>query len=112
MKSPLARSGILKGLMRHRLIGHLIVTPDRYRRVAYVALGALALIVLTGAAVRLTDSGLGCPYWPRCYGKAVPPLQGHALIEFGNRAVSGIVGLIAVGTAILALTRRPFRRDL
>ena len=51
--------------MRYRLA----VTPDQYRRVAYITLAALTLIVLTGAAVRLTDSGLGCPNWPRCYGK-------------------------------------------
>jgi cytochrome c oxidase assembly protein subunit 15 len=98
--------------MRARLLDHLTVTPSQYRRVAYIALAALSLIVLTGAAVRLTDSGLGCPDWPRCYGKAVPPVQIHALIEFGNRVLSGIVGVVAVIAALLAFTRRPFRRDL
>ena len=46
---------------------------------AYIALGALTLIVLSGAAVRLTGSGLGCPDWPKCYGKAYPPLNTHAV---------------------------------
>jgi cytochrome c oxidase assembly protein subunit 15 len=98
--------------MRARLLDRLTVTPEQYRRVAYIALVALALIVLTGAAVRLTDSGLGCPNWPRCYGKVVPPLQSHALIEFGNRALSGLVGVLVALAAVLSLTRRPFRRDL
>lgn len=90
----------------------LEVTPAQYRRVSYIALGALTLIVLTGAAVRLTGSGLGCPDWPKCYGNALPPLSTHALIEFGNRALSGLVGVITVIAAVLAFTRRPFRRDL
>jgi heme a synthase len=90
----------------------LAVSPVQYRRVAYLTLVALTLIVLTGAAVRLTGSGLGCPDWPKCYGNALPPLSTHALIEFGNRALSGVVGVITVGAAILSFTRRPFRRDL
>jgi cytochrome c oxidase assembly protein subunit 15 len=94
--------------MRRRLE----VTPDQFRRVTYVALIALALIVLTGAAVRLSGSGLGCPTWPKCYGKIYPPLTSHALIEFGNRAISGFVGVICLVVTVLAFTRRPFRRDL
>jgi heme a synthase len=90
----------------------LAVNPVQYRRVAYVALGALTLIVLTGAAVRLTGSGLGCPDWPKCSGRALPPISTHALIEFGNRTLSGIVGVVTVVAAVLAFTRRPFRRDL
>jgi cytochrome c oxidase assembly protein subunit 15 len=94
--------------MRERLR----VTPRQFRTVAYVALASLTVIVMTGAAVRLTDSGLGCENWPKCGGTPLPPLSTHALIEFGNRAISGVVGVICVIAAVLAFTRRPFRRDL
>jgi cytochrome c oxidase assembly protein subunit 15 len=94
------------------MLARLAVTPAQYRRVAYLTLGSLTLIVLTGAAVRLTDSGLGCENWPKCGGTPLPPLSSHALIEFGNRAISGVVGVITVVAAVLALTRRPYRRDL
>ena len=77
-----------------------------------VALGALAPIVLTGAGVRLTGSGLGCPDWPKCYGSAVPPLETHAVIEYGNRLFTGFVGIAVIAASVLAWFRRPFRWHL
>jgi heme a synthase len=86
--------------------------PRQYRQVAELALVFLTLIVFTGAAVRLSGSGLGCPDWPKCYGKVAPPLETHAWIEFGNRLLSGLVGVVAAAAGLLAFRRRPYRRDL
>ena len=94
------------------VLSRLTVTPRAYARIAAAALGMLTLIVFTGAAVRLSGSGLGCPDWPKCYGGLAPPLETHAWIEFGNRLLSGLVGVVAVAAGALAWRRRPFRRDL
>jgi len=97
--------------LRARTDGYT-VTPRQYLLLARAALVALTLIVLTGAAVRLTGSGLGCPTWPKCYGNLYPPLNSHAVIEFTNRVISVPV-VIAAGLAwVGALRRRPYRRDL
>jgi cytochrome c oxidase assembly protein subunit 15 len=98
-------------LLRRR-IGEFTVTASQYVLVAYVAMGAFTLIVLSGAAVRLTGSGLGCPRWPRCYGKVYPPLNTHALIEFSNRMLTIPVSIAAFAAFALAFRRRPYRRDL
>ncbi len=103
------RSGLER--LRERTNGYT-VTPGEYVWVAYVALVALTLIVLTGAAVRLTGSGLGCPTWPKCYGNVYPPLNTHAVIEFSNRLLTVPVSLAAGAAWLLALRRRPYRRDL
>lgn len=98
--------------MRERLKSRLEISRERYAQVALVALGALSLIVLTGAGVRLTDSGLGCPDWPKCYGGTTPPLESHAIIEYGNRLITGLVGIAVIAASILAWFRRPFRGHL
>jgi cytochrome c oxidase assembly protein subunit 15 len=98
--------------MRTRLRDRLEISPHRYAQVTAVALGALALIVLTGAGVRLTGSGLGCPDWPRCYGGNTPPLESHAVIEYSNRLLTGFVGIAVIAAAVLAFFRKPYRWHL
>ena len=69
-------------------------TPREFRLVAYAALAVCTVIVFTGAAVRLTGSGLGCPDWPRCDGSSLTPeLHTHGLIEFGNRVMTSVVAI-------------------
>ena len=105
------RPAAMVGRIRTRL-ARLTLAPQQYLHVAELALVFLTLIVFTGAAVRLTGSGLGCPDWPKCFGGVAPPLKTHAVIEYGNRILSGLVGLAAIAAGALAWRRRPFRRDL
>src|SRR3954447_6363007 len=89
------------------------VSPRLYARIAAVACGLLIVIVFTGAAVRLSGSGLGCPTWPECHGAFVQTqLDTHGAIEYGNRVLTGFVAIGAVAALLTAFLRRPFRRDL
>ena len=72
-----------------------------FLRLALASVGALWLIVVTGAAVRLTDSGLGCRHWPGCErGHPLPAKDYHAFIEFGNRVVGGVTIVLVLLTAL------------
>lgn len=89
------------------------MAPDRYRRVTLIALLSLCAIIVTGAAVRLTGSGLGCSDWPGCEDeRIVPPLEFHPWIEFGNRLVTGVVSVAVILAVLGSRWRVPYRRDL
>lgn len=110
--SSLGSSGLTASVSRIRRLTSLTLTPRQYFVVAAIALVSVIAIVFTGAAVRLTGSGLGCPDWPKCYGGTVPPLDTHAVIEYANRLFTGVVGAAVIAAALLAFRRRPFRWHL
>ncbi len=102
--------------------GLLTPTPVALRRWALGGVITSALIILTGAAVRLSQSGLGCPDWPKCTARGLAatgatgdPLI-HRWVEFGNRLVTIAIFVIAVGVFIAAWRYRGAdghrRRDL
>jgi cytochrome c oxidase assembly protein subunit 15 len=94
------------------------LSPARFVKLAALELFALWVIVGTGAAVRLTDSGLGCRHWPGCErGHPLPAKNAHAYIEFGNRVIGGVtiaVTLLAwlAARRTLSLPRRSVRLAL
>ena len=102
--------------MRDRLSAlkdRFAISPERYALVARVALVMLTLIVLTGAAVRVTGSGLGCPTWPKCTDTSLyTQLTTHGVIEFGNRLLTFFVGFAAIAAFAASFLRTPVRRDL
>ncbi len=89
------------------------LTPARYRVLTFAALVLLYVIVVTGALVRLTDSGLGCTDWPECNSKTfVDVSSSHAAIEQVNRLFTGLVGAAVIVAVLGSLIRSPRRRDL
>src|SRR3954462_9606066 len=81
----------------------LELSAASFLRLAPGSVGALWLIVVPGAAVRLTDSGLGCRHWPGCEkGHPLPAKDYHAYIEFGNRVIGGVTIVVVLLTALAA----------
>jgi cytochrome c oxidase assembly protein subunit 15 len=91
------------------------LSPAAYRQITLVAAILLAIIIVTGGAVRLTSSGLGCPEWPNC---ASGQLTAHAAsdehqwIESLNRMFTGLVSIAVIVAVLGSLVRIPRRRDL
>ena len=93
------------------------VRPSFVRPILVANLVGEIVIVITGGIVRLTGSGLGCPTWPECVPGSFTPVphqeEGiHKLIEFGNRTLTGVVGLLALACVWVVFTRMRRRRPL
>jgi cytochrome c oxidase assembly protein subunit 15 len=89
------------------------LSPEGFYRICRLALWSLVGIVVSGAAVRLTDSGLGCADWPHCDDdQLIPAADLHGWIEFGNRLVTGVVSIAVILAVLGARHRAPIRHDL
>lgn len=96
-------------------VGRAVVTSAWVRVLAWASLLTELIIVGTGGSVRLTASGLGCPSWPQCTpGSLVPTpeLGFHAIVEFSNRMMSGVVAIVALVTFLFLLRYRKSRPEL
>src|SRR5690242_21294565 len=92
--------GSVLGILHH---------PATLRRLAFASVIVNVVIVVTGGAVRLTNSGLGCPTWPRCVGNSLVPrskLGINGAIEFSNRTLTFVVGVTLLATALVAWRQR------
>lgn len=79
-----------------------ITGPSAFRPLVLLAVAVVYLNIVSGALVRVTGSGLGCPDWPLCNGRPTPPFHFHGLIEFSNRVLALAVIVIAILLAVSA----------
>ncbi|MGT2460578.1 COX15/CtaA family protein [Sinomonas atrocyanea] len=87
----------------------------RIRATAIASLVGQIVLILTGGAVRLTSSGLGCPTWPRCTAQSItttPEMGVHGIIEFGNRLLTFALTAVAVVMLVMLWNLRKERKDL
>jgi cytochrome c oxidase assembly protein subunit 15 len=95
-----------------RLIPAVLRSETAFRRFALWAVITNVIIVVSGGAVRLTDSGLGCPTFPRCTDATLTPTKAygiHGIIEFSNRQLTFVVAFFAIACWLISLARRQER---
>lgn len=91
----------------------MVISAPRYRQISVGALISLSVIIVSGAAVRLTNSGLGCDDWPNCNSERfVDVSSAHAAIEQVNRLFTGVVVAAVIAAVLGSLIREGRRRDL
>ena len=96
-----------------RTVPTLRISPRGFLLLCRISTATIVLNVATGAAVRLSDSGLGCPDWPTCaHSRLTPPASFHPVIEFGNRMVVFALVVTCALTYVASFARQPARRDL
>jgi cytochrome c oxidase assembly protein subunit 15 len=99
-----------------RITSRLPLTIDKtVKRLAVLSLIGQTVLIVTGGAVRLTASGLGCPTWPRCTDTSLintPEMGIHGIIEFGNRLLTFALAAVAVAMLVYLWNLRKERRDL
>lgn len=92
-----------------------VAVDKTVKRLAVLSLVGQIVLVVTGGAVRLTSSGLGCPTWPRCTEGSLattPEMGYHGVIEFGNRLLTFALAAVAVMMLVYLWNLRKERRDL
>ena len=90
-----------------------VVSPQRYRKLTMLALIFVSMIIVTGASVRLSGSGLGCDDWPNCTaGELIQVTNKNQAIEQINRLFTGLISIGVIAAILGSLLRIPKRNDL